>query len=191
LKIWKKALITALQNGSKYFTNTVGFFLVYKYQHIIWFYIIKIVILHLNVSQVSWFLVYSNISIPKKFKKPSSILHHSSIRVYSIDVKNFICILIVQCSFLITNIFMIKLSHFTLNVSLFKLTYFPISNHFASSMTMNMNTNVSIWSSRLDRILINFEKVLFGIRINPNLLWSSLVKYVGSCFCSCYVCLDW
>ena len=127
----------------------------------------------------------------KKFKKPSSILHHSSIRVYSIDVKNFICILIVQCSFLITNIFMIKLSHFTLNVSLFKLTYFPISNHFASSMTMNMNTNVSIWSSRLDRISINFEKVLFGIMMNPNLLWSSLVKYVGSCFCSCYVCLDW
>jgi hypothetical protein len=67
-----------------------------------------------------------NTSIQKKFYNLSSNLRHWSIYVYSIDVNDFIYILIVKCSFFLTTILLIKSSHFTSNNLLFQLIYFQI-----------------------------------------------------------------
>jgi hypothetical protein len=126
-----------------------------KYKHAVWTCILKIVVLHSNVSQASSSSSFSNISIRKKFYNPFSTWLHSSLRASLINANEFICILIIKCPFSMTSIFPNKSSHSTSNISLFQLTHFLILNHFASFMAMSGKTNVSIWSIRLDRMSIN------------------------------------
>lgn len=130
------------------------------YQYFLWISTIKIFLRHLNVSRVSWFSIFSNISMQKKFSNHFLILLHLSHHAYSIDAINFIYISIMKRVIFLTTILPHKSFHSTWTMLLFQLAYFIILNRFPWSIKLSGKTNVFIWSMRLVEILINTPEEL-------------------------------